>query len=722
MIKSRSLIRVTAIIVSWLLAYAAPVSSQTPTNQDEVVRVYTELVQTDVMVFDKKGEFVNGLTRENFELKIDGKPRPIEFFERITAGSVNEEVQLAAARGTLNPNKPLATAATPLDRGRTIFFYVDDIHMDQSGASLTRKLINNYIEKEMNQNDEAAVTSASGQVGFLGQLTDNRTVLRAALERIKPKSFSRSDLQRPPMTEYQAFMISRFDRDTTDYFVEAVLREMPMMSPDSAQELVRSRAQSILMQAGNFARITLAGLEGLVKSSSRLPGRKIVFFVSNGFLLDNRNTDSLERVQRIVSSAARSGVVIYSMDARGLVASLVDASSDVAFDPSGRLDRGGRGELFATQDAMNALARDTGGRPIFNTNALEPGLKKALSESSTYYLLAWKPEPGSQSSKRFRKIEVNLIGKPDLSVRVRKGFFDVDTDPVADQKKKKTTLEQPKTTQTELRDAVVDIHPARGIPIALSVAYVNTAEKGELLSSSVQIPGEFVTYGADSDKSKAIVDLAAVVYDSNGKVISRLTERVSVMAKAPPAATTEANHNLNFNFPTYVTPGLYQVRVGARDLVSGKVGTAHGWIDIPNASSGELVLSSVLLGERENKGAETASIKGDESGPIVNLNVARRFNRDSYLRMLVFVYNAMQNATTKSDAAIQVQVVRDGQPVVTTAQRRIDPGGTTDPKRLPYAAEVPLSGLPPGRYLINVTVFDRLAKKSATQQARFEVL
>jgi hypothetical protein len=90
--------------------------------------------------------------------------------------------------------------------------------------------------------------------------------------------------------------------------------------------------------------------------------------------------------------------------------------------------------------------------------------------------------------------------------------------------------------------------------------------------------------------------------------------------------------------------------------------------------------------------------------------------------MLVFVYNAMQNATTKTDAAIQVQVVRDGQPVVTTAQRRIDPGGTTDPKRLPYAAEVPLSGLPPGRYLINVTVFDRLAKKSATQQARFEVL
>jgi hypothetical protein len=372
---------------------------------------------------------------------------------------------------------------------------------------------------------------------------------------------------------------------------------------------------------------------------------------------------------------------------------------------------------------MNALARDTGGRPIFNTNALEPGLKKALNESSTYYLLAWKPEPGSQRSNRFRKIEVSLIGKPDLSVRVRKGFFDVDPEAVADQKKKPKP-EQPKTTDTELRDAVVGVHPARGIPIALSVAYVNAAEKGELLSTSVQIPGEFVTYGADSDKSKAIVDLAGVVYDSSGKVITKLTERVTVTSNTPPGNETDAEHNLTFNFPTYVPPGLYQVRVGARDLVSGKVGTAHGWIEIPNAASGQLVLSSVLLGERENKGVEPASIRGQETqnDPIVNLNVSRRFNRDSYLRMLVFVYNAMQSETTKSDAAIQVQVVRDGQPVVTTAQRRIDPAGTTDPKRLPYAAEVPLSGLPPGRYLINVTVFDRIAKKSATQQARFEVL
>jgi hypothetical protein len=50
----------------------AQTPSPTPKPQDDVVRVYTELVQTDVMVFDKQGKFVNGLTADNVELRIDG--------------------------------------------------------------------------------------------------------------------------------------------------------------------------------------------------------------------------------------------------------------------------------------------------------------------------------------------------------------------------------------------------------------------------------------------------------------------------------------------------------------------------------------------------------------------------------------------------------------------------------------------------------------------------
>src|SRR5690242_7482340 len=167
-VAARLMLSLSAALFACSVA-AGQTSQPTPPVklQDDVVRVYTELVQTDVMVFDKQGHFVNGLTKENFELRIDGKPRPIEAFEMITAGS-NEESQLAAARGapTINLKRPV-----PLDRGRIVFFYVDDLHMDTAGMQATRKTITAFIEKEMGQNDQAAITSASGQIGFLQQLT-----------------------------------------------------------------------------------------------------------------------------------------------------------------------------------------------------------------------------------------------------------------------------------------------------------------------------------------------------------------------------------------------------------------------------------------------------------------------------------------------------------------------------------------------------------------------
>src|SRR6266540_5004523 len=92
-------------------------------DQPEVLRVYTELVQTDVMVFDKQGRFVNGLKREDFELRIDGKPRPVEFFEMVTAGTLNEESQIAAARGSSAQTKTTGgSSPIPLDRGRPVYF------------------------------------------------------------------------------------------------------------------------------------------------------------------------------------------------------------------------------------------------------------------------------------------------------------------------------------------------------------------------------------------------------------------------------------------------------------------------------------------------------------------------------------------------------------------------------------------------------------------------
>src|SRR2546429_4961838 len=118
---------VTHIIIFIAACSAAALPTNAQEKSDEVVRVNTALVQTDIMVFDKQGNFVDGLKRDQFMLKVDGKPREISFFEKVVAGSRNEEAQLAAARGN-SRGAAQPGGAVPLDRGRTIYFFIDDLH------------------------------------------------------------------------------------------------------------------------------------------------------------------------------------------------------------------------------------------------------------------------------------------------------------------------------------------------------------------------------------------------------------------------------------------------------------------------------------------------------------------------------------------------------------------------------------------------------------------
>ena len=669
------------------------------------------------MVFDKQGNFVKDLTRDNFELRIDGKPRPIEAFELITAGS-DEESQLAAARGatTVNLKRPV-----PLDRGRIVFFYVDDLHMDVASFPMARKVISNFIEKEMGQNDQAAIASASGQIGFLQQLTNDRMVLRTALSRLKPRTNSVRSMERPPMSEYHAVLIDRNDRDVFEYFVTQTVRDNPGLSREIAGQMVRARAQTILSQASAYNSHTLLGLERLVRTAKNLPGRKVVFFLSGGFLIENRRGDSFSKLRDVTNAAANSGVVIYSMDTRGLVASLTDASTDAPFDPTGQLARAGQGELSATQDGMHALAVDTGGKVIFNTNDLSKGLAPALKETSVYYLLAWKPDAESQKKKRFRDLEVRLINRADLTVRVRKGYLDVDPEPAvaAAQPAPEPSSTPTKELSAKLRESIGAAYPERSLPILMSADYYDVAGRGAMLSTAIQIPIEFLTFSQQTDgKNQALVDVTGVYYDDKGVPKVSFLERVVATSLAP--NTTVGDRDITFTYPAKLAPGLYQVRVAARDSGSGRTGSAHAWFDIPDLTKKQLTMSSVLLGERPQSTLTNVSNPG-HFGPVA-LSASHRFGRESTLRFLIFAYNAVLSpADQKPDVAIQVQVIRDDQPVITTALRKINTNENTDLARIPYAAEIPLDALQPGRYQLQVSLIDRVSKQSTTRQTHFDV-
>jgi hypothetical protein len=522
------------------------------------------------------------------------------------------------------------------------------------------------------------------------------------------------------MTEHQALLISNYDRDVTDFFAESMMRNNPGLSRETAEQMVQSRASITLRQAGNVTANTLSGLEGLVKAANKIAGRKLVFFISDGFFLDDRNTDARERLRRITSAAARSGVVIYSIDSRGLVAGFADASTESPMDTSGRLMRAASGELIASQDGLNSLASDTGGKAFFNSNSLEPALQRAIEETATYYLLAWKPEPQPARSSKFHRIEVRINGKPDLAVQVRRGFFDMEPEPpTAKVGNGQPAAPSANKSDVDFRKLITAPYPEREIPVSLRLSFVNTPDKGDVLLATIQVPAQFLSFKPLDGKHTARIALLGGFFNEKGEAGARFSKQVTISAASMEAA--KGDENVVYGHPVVLKPGLYQVRVGARDDHSGRGGSAHDWIEIPNLASGQLTLSSVLIGGRAQTEIGNASADAADLPPTV-LKVGNRFSPNDYLRFLVYVYNATAGTDgTKPDVAIQIQIVRDDQPVVTAPLKKLSLEGIEDLKRIPYAAELSLEGLRSGRYVLQISAVDRVAKTGATQQTRFDV-
>jgi VWFA-related protein len=740
-----------------------PSPAASPDASDEIVRVNTELVQTDVIVLDKGGKFVDNLKLEHFDLRVNGKPQAISFFERVTAGSVNEDAQLAAARGaggvrtaTAAGNATSATAAAkPLDRGRNVLFFVDDLHLSPASLARTRALLLRFIEDQMGQNDQAVIMTASSQLGFLQQLTDDRRVLRAAAARLKPREVTVRDFQRPAMSELQALAVEQNDPNVLNYFIEAVLRENPVFgnqqsARSQAETQVRQRATQLVQTSTTAATNTLYSLRNMLRSLAPLPGRKIVYLISDGFPIEMRRSDMGETLRRVTDAAARAGVVVYTLDARGLtadVSGVPDASSDAAPDPSGQLFAGSLNEATARQEPLRLIAEDTGGRALLNTNALADALAKAFKETSVYYLLAWRPESGEGRGSKFQRIEVNVRERADVSVHVQRGYYTTPPPEPARGKeakrgndaKEKDAKEKDapaggKAQNKDLMAALHSLYPKAALPTSLALNYFNIPPRGMVLTTSIQVdlgagaPPVAATAPAPGSKAQPgeQVEVVGALYDERGELKNAFQRSLTVTPnavaalKATPASPESNSVIVSTNLP--IPPGIYQVRIAARDPRSGRTGSATQWIEIPDISKGKLAMSSVFLGEHTNKEIVPAKDAPPQEAALpVVITVDRRLARTSRLRFFTYIYNAARAADGKPDIALQVQVFRDDQPVITSPLRKLDTNGMTDLANLPYAAELPLAGLASGSYALQITTIDRVSKTTVMQRAKFMV-
>ncbi len=729
---------------------------------EPLLRIETELVQIDVVVADKQGKLVRDLRREDFELFEDGKKQEITHFAIGTSAQPAKWLAVEKKK----PVEKSAADSTPIEihAGRYIVIAVDDFHLAPENLMIAKRTLTRFINTQMVAGDQVAIATTSGNIGMFQQFTNERDALERAVNRLSVQNrtvTSSSDI--PRITDYQAELIDIGDPGALELAVQEIIRlEGPMTSqpvgigggrgggagrgglnssnPDMgvspserAAMQARSRARMIVGQNAHYTRATLSNMESVIRNLRNLTGRKILILLSDGFFLGGNNSSQIYDLRRITDAATRAGVVIYSIDARGLVATAPggDASEPSGFSAMDGVNPGIRAriEMSAIQaklDGLNALAYDTGGTLFKNSNDLNLGIQRVLDANEVYYVLAYEPATPYRDG-RFHKIEVRIADRPELKVRTRKGYFapSEKTESLAEKPDDKRREKSPEKIarqaklekELDMREGLGSLFPLREIPVEMTVDFMDVPNAG---------PGAIVNLHMDASQMdlrqingtyQSALDMLVALFDEKGKVANSFVERINVNIR-PERFETVVKHGFNYRRLVMLKPGFYQARAAVREDGAARMGSASKWVEIPDISKKQLALSGVLLSAGKEDLTELQLAQG---GYIPQPSTAKlRFKRGGVVDFMVFAYNAKVEKNSV-DLVIQSQVYSGSKLIYASPLAKMPVGQGADLQRVPYAARISLEGFNPGAHELRLVVIDRTTKATAFRRVYFTV-
>ena len=212
-----------------------------------------------------------------------------------------------------------------------------------------------------------------------------------------------------------------------------------------------------------------------------------------------------------------------------------------------------------------------------NTNLpMYKWVEKVMDETSHYYLLAWKPDNDEQKRGKFKNIEISIVGRPDLKVRVRGSYFKSAALPLLTTKKKKEK-DPAKARDDDMRLVIDAPVSQREIPTEVDLRFIQMPGFGTRVIATLSINDAALTFDLIDGKLGADVDVGGILYDDKGKPINSFVGRLRIL---PRSSGTQQKRSI-YQFSTLVPGGLYQMRVGIRDLKSSRLGSAMDWITVP---------------------------------------------------------------------------------------------------------------------------------------------
>lgn len=596
--------RTAGALVALALVSLPAVAAQ----QQEPPRFETtvEVVQMQVAVADSRGVPVMGLTRDDFRLRIDGRPRDL-----VAVYEVDLRRSAVADAGTGIPEA--SEDYIPPAGWRQWLLFFDFSFNSPWGTIRARDAAIDFVQRVVHPRDLVAVATYSTITGLklLSPFTADRGQVLEALQsvgleaaplRTDPAGFSLVSAYSEFLTEQAAALNADdpFAEITSASEARSQLTQDILLGELQAKVLDASRVD--LQRYGTEVTRYVSNLGGLGEVLTATRGRKHVVLFSQGFddkvltgqTLDELEQDSLSVLTGesfMVDSEARFGNVDLRDELRKSLEDLLEAdavlhaidTSGLAGDPSSDtyLSKG------TGREALNYLSDETNGTIYWNRSDLTPALVELESSTSQYYVLAYRKQPADPGVVSV-DVDVARPGARVVAAPQRMAPPPAYADMSETQRQMQMAEYIAKGIDEE--DLTFDIRASayRGVravnrlPVVVEIPFQQLQQLGELRGDG-QVDLDILGYVLDSENKMRDVFGTTVHLD-----LARLSQRGPLPFRY---------YNM-----LWAIPGEHQVRVLLREQKVGRLSTRTEKMDVPSYTDAGLVVSDLVSIDGEHPG------------------------------------------------------------------------------------------------------------------------
>ena len=711
-----------ALLIAVLLASVATLA-----QDEDVVRVKSNLVNIDVIVKDKKGKYVADLKAEDFTIVENGVPQKIEFFDAPLARPEAKTVFVAGPSVTTPPNSPPPSAPR-----NYISLVVDSQTTDITNLKPVREGVLKYIREQITDEDTVALMSVTNGLQMLQPFTQDKAKLIAALENFgvnaSSKNFEQKDLAGniSARTEQLANAPPAPAGSITSPAAGSEALKL-MIASRVLQQFIKLRTALSLQQA----RPVLAALAAICEGLRPIPGKKTLVLFSQGFV----TPAVLDwQVQSTIDIANRANVAIYIIDSAGLRGAAPASNSPVPASPlagvSGAISQEQRiravgGETvfdYARQEGQNReydilyrISGDTGGKFLKGSNDIGQGLERINQEIQARYTLAYRSS-NQNFDGTFRKVKIE-VRRPDTQIISRAGYYAIPPEEIM--------LLSPADKKLLSGFSAAQANPE--LPVFVALSHFRSRDGLYTVPLALELPPSAVKFERNGDKQSMQLDVLGVLKTTSDRILSRLGGNFDVNL-SPSEYQSIVSNNIFYRQDMVLAPGEYTLDLIVRDRQSGKTTARREQFVLPEPNA-EFAATPIVL-SRYVEAARLPLLVSNEPQDVfthgkslIRPSPGRQFQASDNLIMFLAVYNAANSPDTgKPLVRVTVRLLKDGQPVMRPFDYVLSEIEDQPVPHLTLAEYIRLAGLAPGNYTAAIEIKDMVTRKLVKQDAPFAIV